>query len=195
MLRSLLLSCLELSERVVPRLRGMAFRLLFGLPFRRVGRQLRILGARSILIGQSVSVGDGCWIEAVLKYQNEAYTPRLIIGDSVSMSNWTHISCAKEIILGNGCLIGSKVFIGDHSHGRSQADIRGNPTYPGDMPLVNFDSIEIGAGTWIGDGAVILAGTKIGPGSVIGANSVVRLREERAALIAGAPAKVVRYMS
>jgi acetyltransferase-like isoleucine patch superfamily enzyme len=63
------------------------------------------------------------------------------------------------------------------------------------MPLENFDSIDIGAGTWICDGAVILAGTSVGAGSIIGANSVVKLRETRPALIAGAPAKVLRYLN
>ena len=63
------------------------------------------------------------------------------------------------------------------------------------MPLADLDSIEVGAGTWICDGAVILEETKIAAGSVIGANSVVRLREDRAALIAGTPAKVLRYFN
>ena len=147
------------------------------------------------MLGNSVTVGDGCWIEAVVRYGGQLYSPRLVIGDRVAMSNWSHISCAKEIILGEGCLIGSKVFIGDHSHGRAGTDGAGNMTIPSDMPLKDFDSIELGAGTWVCDGAVILAGTKVGPGSVIGANSVVRLKEERAALIAGAPARVVRYLN
>lgn len=193
MLRSLLLRCFEFGERVAPRVRGMAFRILFDLPFRRVGRHLTVLGGRSIQIGDSVTVGDGCWIEAVVRYRDQSFNPQLIIGDRVSMSNWTHISCAKKIVLGEGCLIGSKVFIGDHSHGRLHVDADGSETIPRDMPLVNADSIEIGAGTWICDGAVILAGSKIGRGSVIGANSVVKIREERGALIAGAPAKVLRF--
>jgi acetyltransferase-like isoleucine patch superfamily enzyme len=178
-------------------MRGAAFRLLFGLPFRRVGRQLTVHGGRAIEVGSFVSVGDGCWIEAVVQYRGQKYSPRLVIGDHVSMSNWTHISCAKEIVLGEGCLIGSKVFIGDHSHGSFRADDGGGIGigFPGDMPLSDFDSIEIGAGTWICDGAAILAGTRVAAGSVIGANSVVKLREERAALIAGAPAKVLRYLN
>jgi acetyltransferase-like isoleucine patch superfamily enzyme len=194
MFRPIFLRWFELGERVAPRIRGMIFGLLFGLPFRRVGRQLTLQGGRAIVLGNSVTVGDGCWIEAVVQYRGQSYSPRLVIGDRVSMSNWSHISCAKEIVLGEGCLIGSKVFIGDHSHGSFHLDGGSNMSIPRDMPLVDFDSIEIGAGTWVCDGAVILAGTKVGPGSVIGANSVVKLREERAALIAGAPAKVLRYL-
>ncbi|HWJ36334.1 MAG TPA: hypothetical protein VNR70_13775 [Steroidobacteraceae bacterium] len=179
----------------MPRLRGACFRLLFGLPFRRIGRNLTLHGGRAMSVGSFVSVGDGCWIEAVVAYQGSVYSPRLVIGDHVAMSNWTHISCAKEIILGNGCLIGSKVFIGDHSHGSVWGAGGQYLGFPGQLPLQNFDAIEIGAGTWICDGAVILAGTKIGAGSIIGANSVVRLQESRPALIAGAPARVIRYLN
>jgi acetyltransferase-like isoleucine patch superfamily enzyme len=194
MFRPLFLRWFEFGERVAPRIRGLIFGLLFGLPFLRVGRQLKLHGGHAIVLGRSVTLGDGCWIEAVMQYHGQSFSPRLVIGDRVSMSNWSHISCAKEIVLGEGCLIGSKVFIGDHSHGLLSSDSDGNLIIPRDMPLVDFDSIEIGAGTWVCDGAVILAGTKVGPGSVIGANSVVKLREERAALIAGAPAKVLRYL-
>ena len=194
-LRHLLLNWFEWSERLAPRIRGVAFRALFGLPFRRVGRQLTVHGGRAIEIGNHVSVGDGCWIEAVIKYQGRTYSPRLVIGAHVSVSNWSHISCAKQIVLGDGCLVGSKVYIGDHSHGSVWTEESGTGGFPGNMPLADLDSIEVGAGTWICDGAVILGGTKIAAGSVIGANSVVRLREDRAALIAGTPAKVLRYFN
>jgi acetyltransferase-like isoleucine patch superfamily enzyme len=194
MFRSQALRIYEFSDRVMPRFRGWLFHFLFGLPFRRIGRQLTIRGGRAISIGEFVSVGDGCWIEAVVSYRGHAYSPRLTIGNHVSISNWSHISCAKEINLGDGCLIGSKVFIGDHSHGSPWTGGGEVPVFPGHMPLADFESIDIGAGTWICDGAIILAGTRIAPGSIIGANSVVRLQEERAALIAGAPARVLKFL-
>jgi acetyltransferase-like isoleucine patch superfamily enzyme len=195
MLRSLLLRIYELVERTIPRLRGSLFHLLFGLSFRRIGRHLKLHGGRAISVGKFVSVGDGCWIEAVLGYAGCAHSPRLIIGDHVSISNWTHISCAKEIKLGEGCLIGSKVYIGDHNHGSLRAGSVKGVRFPADMPLADLERIEIGAGSWICDGAVILPGTQIAAGSVIGANSVVNLREERPALIGGIPARVLRYLN
>jgi acetyltransferase-like isoleucine patch superfamily enzyme len=135
----------------------------------------------------------------VEEYQGLKYQPRLIIGSSVSISNWTHLSCASRMMIGDGCLIGSKVYIGDHNHGMpgpGPADgPPGKTRFPGDMPLVDLDEVEIGRGTWVGDGAVILGGCSIAPCSIIGANSVVmKVREQRAALIAGVPARVVKYL-
>lgn len=194
MLGRFLLNCFEWTERQYPRIRGACFRLLFGLPFRRIGRHLTIHGGRAMSIGSCVSVGDGCWIEAVVSYRGQKYSPRLTIGNHVSMSNWTHISCAWQITLGDGCMLGSKVYIGDHSHGSVWGDDGRNLGFPAHLPLQDFGPIDIGAGTWIGDGAVILAGTTLGAGSVVGANSVVKLQESRPAVIAGAPARVVRYL-
>lgn len=185
--------------RALPRLRGYCYRLLLGFPFRRVGRDLRISGMASIQIGPKLLLGDGCWIEAVEEYQGHKYQPRLIIGSSVAISNWTHLSCASRIVIGDGCLIGSKVYIGDHNHGMPgsgpPAAQPGRASFPGDMPLVDLQDVEIGRGTWVGDGAVVLGGCSIAPGSIVGANSVVaKFRESRAALIAGIPARVVKYL-
>ncbi len=54
-------------------------------------------------------------------------------------------------------------------------------------------SIEIGADVWIGTHAVILAGVKIGNGAVIAAGSIVTKDVEAFSIVAGAPAKLVRY--
>lgn len=195
MLRPHLLRIHEFFQRVVPRIRGCVFETLYGMPFRRIGRQFRLHGGRAISVGKYVSVGDGCWIEAVLSYRGYSYSPRLKIGDHVAISNWTHISCAHEISLGDGCLLGSKIYIGDHNHGSVWSAKGRKIGFPAEMPLEDLERIEIGAGSWICDGAVILPGTILAPGSVVGANSVVKLREERPALIAGAPARVLRYLN
>jgi acetyltransferase-like isoleucine patch superfamily enzyme len=194
MLKSLLLDGHELLGKALPFLRGGAYRLVLGLPFRRVGRHLKLRGARALSIGKSVSVGDACWIEAIFNYKGFAYSPQLTIGDHVSISDWTHISCAKEITIGTGCLIGSKVYIGDNSHGSMNSSVAEKMLFPADRPLGNLDAIRIGTGSWICDGVVVLAGTHIAPGSIVGANSVVRLQEQRPAVIVGTPAKVLRYL-
>jgi acetyltransferase-like isoleucine patch superfamily enzyme len=53
--------------------------------------------------------------------------------------------------------------------------------------------IEIGNDVWIGYGVIILTGVKIGNGAVIGAGSVVTKSVEPYSIVAGNPAKLVRY--
>lgn len=52
--------------------------------------------------------------------------------------------------------------------------------------------VVIGHDTWIGHGAVIMPGVRIGNGAVVGSNSVVTRDVAPYAIVAGAPAKVIR---
>jgi acetyltransferase-like isoleucine patch superfamily enzyme len=146
-------------------------------------------------MGDGVRLGDFCWIEAVSRYGGRQYRPELVLGEGTAISDLVHISCLEKITIGRDCLIGSKVYIGDHSHGDLKMDMAERSMPPAKRPLGAVSPIEIGERVWIGDGAVILAGTRIAKESIVGANSVVRLRVDRPALIAGVPAKIIRYFS
>ena len=52
---------------------------------------------------------------------------------------------------------------------------------------------EFGHDVWIGDGAVVMPGVKIGTGAVVGANAVVTRDVPPYAVVAGLPAKILRY--
>jgi phosphonate metabolism protein (transferase hexapeptide repeat family) len=52
--------------------------------------------------------------------------------------------------------------------------------------------VQIGHDTWIGHGAVIMPGVHIGHGAVVGSNSVVTRDVPAYAIVAGAPARVLR---
>jgi acetyltransferase-like isoleucine patch superfamily enzyme len=194
MLRSYFLAGWEFAGKAVPVARGVFYRCVLGLPFQRVGRNLKIRGGRKMSLGPSVAIGNYCWIEAISSYNGHHYEPCLRIGSQVAISDWSHISAVCSIEIGDGCLIGSKVYIGDHSHGSLRPENLDLRVFPAKRPLGDIAPVSIGAASWIGDGVVILAGTHIAPGSVVGANSVVRLKEGRPALIAGVPARVVRYL-
>jgi acetyltransferase-like isoleucine patch superfamily enzyme len=67
----------------------------------------------------------------------------------------------------------------------SAASIIGHPATKGD--------INVGNDVWIGHGALILSGIRIGDGAVIGAGSVVTKDVDNYAVVAGNPAKFVKY--
>ncbi|SCM76453.1 Acetyltransferase [uncultured Pleomorphomonas sp.] len=56
-----------------------------------------------------------------------------------------------------------------------------------------YNKIVIGNDVWIGEGAMIRRGVKIGDGAVIGAKSVVSDDVPPYAIVAGIPAKLIRY--
>ncbi len=170
---------------------------LLGFNFSSVGVYLKCQGS-TIRTGSNISVGDFCWIEAVSKYQNQRFSPLISIGDEVAIGDFVHISSIKYISIGYGTLIGSKVYIGDHSHGnyrnvelwKDEVNIM-----PKDRHLADGETIIIGKNCWLGDGAVILAGAEIGNNCVVGANSVVKGHFESNVIIGGVPAKVVKKLT
>jgi chloramphenicol O-acetyltransferase type B len=64
-------------------------------------------------------------------------------------------------------------------------EILGHPTTKG--------NIILGHDVWVGHGAVILSGVKVGNGAVIAAGSVVVKDVEDFAIVAGNPAKFIRF--
>lgn len=57
----------------------------------------------------------------------------------------------------------------------------------------NDDKVIIGNDVWIGTKAIILNGVKIGDGAIIGAGAVVTKDVEPYAIVAGVPAKTIKY--
>ncbi|QVY67531.1 CatB-related O-acetyltransferase [Polaribacter sp. Q13] len=53
--------------------------------------------------------------------------------------------------------------------------------------------IQVGNDVWIGAHSVILSGVKIGNGAIIGSNSVVNKDVPPYAIVAGSPAKIIKY--
>ena len=53
--------------------------------------------------------------------------------------------------------------------------------------------MRIGHDVWIGRSAIVLAGVTVGDGSVIGAGSVVTKDVPPYAIVAGNPARLIRY--
>jgi len=175
-------------------LRAVLVFLIYGKRFARIGFGIKIRGASKIELGSGVSLGRFCWIDAVYKYGAINYCPRIIIGSDVACSDFLHVSCVDKIEIGVGTLIGSKVYIGDHNHGFSRnlnTRLSKSPRYES---LQDIEPVLIGCNCWIGDGAVILGGTIIAGNSVVAANSVVKGKFSRPCIIAGSPAKVVRYI-
>lgn len=192
-----IISVLELSSVVKRKLKARFFYILYGIEFSSVGNNFKLRGVDYIRSKGSLTVGDNCWIEAVVAYRGVSYSPHLIFGDKVMLSDNVHISCLDKVEVADGVLIGSRVYIGDHSHGTLDinAEFFDLTVAPYARILSDAYSVYIGKNTWIGDGAVILAGSYICDGCVVGANAVVKGEFREPCVIAGIPAKAVKSLS
>lgn len=176
----------------IKQIRAYIYFAITGLKFGLVGSGCKLkINSNNAVIGKNVNIGDFCWFETVEKYNDCIYKPRLIIGENCNFSDSVHISCVKKITIGAGCLFGSRIYIGDNSHGSysQNKDIFEEINIsPGTRNLGNIHEIKIGKNCWIGDGVVIMSGVCIGDGVVIGANSIIKDDVAPYTMVAGIPA-------
>jgi acetyltransferase-like isoleucine patch superfamily enzyme len=115
------------------------------------------------------------------------------IGARFSTSGHLHLSAVDSIHIGDDCLFGSHVYVGDHSHGDYRDRMPSSPTSaPRDRVLRSAGPIAIGDRCWFGDNVVVLGGVSLGDGCVVGANSVVTRSLPAGTIAAGSPARPLR---
>ena len=162
----------------------------------------RIVNASHMTIGDDVSLGPGCMLNAIKHYpgkfmqgvsgdiQSQTFNPEISIGNRVSITGFATITAVNSVVIEDDVLIASHVFISDHSHGRERADIPYKY-----QQLSDFGDVVIGKGSWIGEHAVVMPGVTIGKNSIVGANSVVTCDVPDRTIVAGSPARVYRVWS
>lgn len=142
-------------------------------------------GNMNISIGNHTWIGKkvifGCWT----KYMNKEYTPNIIIGDNTSIGDYTQISAAQEVRIGNGVLTGRFVYISDNNHGKS--DYESLHKRPIERDINIKGPVVIGDNVWIGDKASILSGVIIGEGAIVGCNAVVTHNVPPYSVVGGVP--------
>jgi acetyltransferase-like isoleucine patch superfamily enzyme len=133
------------------------------------------------LIGQQVSISAG-----MLPGQDLFQLTLLTIGDRCVIGRGSHIIAHQSITIGDDVWTGPYVYITDQNHGYEDLDVPIGRQFPVNRP------VSIGAGSWLGAGAIILPGARIGRNVVVAAGSVVRGDVQDHCVVAGVPAKVIR---
>lgn len=160
-----------------------------------IGKRSKFKNINNIEIGDNFYCGNDCRIYTWETYNGEktGYSPKMIIGDNVSINENCFISCINEIQINNGCLLGDNVFITDNSHGKNS--INELDIIPNKRSLYSKGKVIIGKNVWIGRNVSILPGVIIGNNVIIGANSVVTHSFEDDVIIAGVPAKIIKKIN
>lgn len=115
-----------------------------------------------------------------------ARDPVLRIGDRVSIGRASHVVAHRSVVIGDDVMTGPHCYVTDQNHVYADPDVPVGQQWPSEDP------VEIGAGSWLGAGCVILPGTRLGRNSVVAAGAVVRGEQPDHVVLAGMPARVVR---
>ena len=155
----------------------------------------QIIGIKNIRFGNRVVAGRGLWLEALEKYEEcspkQKFAPQIIIGDDVSFGEYVHIGSNHKVMIGNNVLLGSKIYITDHNHGKYTGSVHDAPCLiPKKRQLSDNSYVIIEDNVWIGENCAILPGVTIGYGSIIGSNSVVTHDIPAYCIAVGSPAQV-----
>ena len=147
------------------------------------------------------------WYRFLLKFKNLKDNSGIYIGRGSRIANNTTIDNGtrfngKVIIKGKGtCMIGKYVATGDQikiitsNHETSSVILQYALSKKiGITPEVGEKiNVTVGHNVWVGDNVLILPGVTVGDNSIIGAGSVVTKNVEPYAIVAGNPAKFIRY--
>ena len=154
---------------------------------RLVRRPIYVRGKKSLMYGKKFTTGYSCRLD--LKGDKKT----LFIGDNCQIGDNVHIVALDKVEIGNNCLMASKIFISDTSHGiYDNSDIDSNPDIAPNDRILHTRPVKIGNNVWIGENVVILAGVNIGDGCIIGANSVVTKSIPKNCIAVGAPAVAIK---
>ena len=155
---------------------------LFSLPryamFNYVKAQfLRLRGAK---VGKNVIFYPGVWIES---------GRNLIVGDNVDFALDVFVGSDGGVTIGDRTLIGYRTQILSRNH--EIPNKLGRIFDGGKVPR----PVIIHNDVWTGANCIILPGVTVGEGSVVGAGSIVTKNVGPFSIVAGNPAKLIRYRS
>lgn len=175
----------------IKNIKALIFTKLFYKKARLIRLPFYIRGAKFFSYGQGFTTGYGCRIEMFnLKNSKEAI---IEIGENVKLGDYVHIAAGEKVVLGDNCLLASKIYISDITHGNYSNDsIDSSPDIPPDIRPLSTKPVYIGENVWIGENVCILPGVTIGKGSIIGANSVITKSVNEFTIVAGIPAKPIK---
>ena len=182
-----IIAWVEAFVRFVPGRVGDAIRRLwFKMRFRKcenvsIGTGCRFLYPQAISMEGSVGIGPNSFFAA--------QGGSISVGTNTAFNANVHInaSVGGRISIGKWCLIGPNVVMrtADHRYDNQQLFIRQQGHLAGD--IVIEDDV------WIGASAVILGDVRIGSGAIVGAGAVVTKNVQSMSIVAGVPAKVIKF--
>jgi len=152
-----------------------------------IGNYTRIdgLGRIGVEIGSGCNIGAFCRLICSVNYNKIGEA--IIIGDNVSLGEYSYIGGASRVTIGNDTIIGQYLSIHPQNHNFNMNNklIRLQGTIE--------KGVEIGENCWLGSKVTFVDGSKIGNGCVVAAGSVVTKSFGDNVVIAGVPGKIIKF--
>lgn len=146
----------------------------------RLNGRVHVTGEGELVLGRGVTL-----VGTVVPVDLGTYTRgRIEIGDHTFINYGCSITARSSVIIGSRCHLGHYTFIMDND----QHDVVRHTELPPSAPVIIENNV------WIGSKAVILPGVRIGRQAVIGAGSIVTSDVPPQSVVAGNPARVLRYL-
>lgn len=148
-------------------------------------RPMTIFNGRYIRMGKKSYILSGARLEAIDKWNNQTFTPEMIIGNNVAIQQNIHITCAGKLLIGDGTsVLGGTITDIVHEYD----DI----SLPPHQQNIHVIPVKIGKQCMIGMGARIMPGASLGDHVIIGTNAVVTQAIPDYCVAVGVPAKVIK---
>jgi len=125
-----------------------------------------IINCSKISIGNRVIIRPNTMLFADVRYPDNG---KIIIEDDVMIGSGVHI------------------YVSNHKYGQPNT------------PIIDQGSFEpyntiLKKGCWVGANSILLPGVTIGENSIVGAGSIVTKQVEKNVIVAGNPAKIIKYL-
>lgn len=164
-------------------------------PFASLGKGVSIhytcdlLNTGLMELGSSIVIQKDTWLHAHPSAMNVS-SPALTIGDCCFIGRRCHITAANRIYIGDHVLFAASVLVQDRGHDFSDVT---RPIL--EQGYAHGGTIRIGAGSWLGQGAVIICDSgelTLGRNCVVAANAVVTRSAPDYSVLSGNPARIVK---
>jgi acetyltransferase-like isoleucine patch superfamily enzyme len=187
-----LIRFLARNRMITPRYGQLALRLLRRRFLTPTGRRmvlegmLFLGGGVKLQIGKTARIRFGRWVWIGHGTKIRCHEGEVRIGDKTVMGQECTISAYQHVSIGEQCIIADRVMMIDFDHNVAEVErpIRRQGIYKRD--------VRVGSNVWIGYGAQILRGVSVGDNAIVGASAVVTKDVPANAVVAGAPARVIR---
>ena len=135
-----------------------------------------------ITLEADVALDDG----VVLLISGQERRNKLVIGRDTYVNRYTIFDAHQLLHVGRRVMIGPHCYLTDADHGTDAgSSVQSQP--------MRCEPVVIEDEAWIGAHVTVLPGVRIGTGAVVAAGSVVTRDVPAMSIVAGAPARLLRY--
>jgi acetyltransferase-like isoleucine patch superfamily enzyme len=180
------------NRMITPKYALLSARLLWRRFLTPTGRRMSLDGMLflgggvKLQIGKRARVSFGRWVWVGHGTKIRCHEGEVRIGDKTVLGQECTISAYQHVAIGEQCILADRVMLIDFDHNVAEVE------RPVRVQGIYKREVLVGNNVWIGYGAQILRGARVGDNAIVGASAVVTRDVPANAVVAGAPARVIR---